>query len=165
MSAIGFNSGGNEVFASAKVKDATGAVETVAAAGTPVPLIDPLFAADVDDGSDGVAFTVANGRFAVDAAKGGLGVYELTASLPDVIGANSAIVYAGFHKNGTAIGARARGIMASTAARINLGVARAIVALSADGDYVDLRVDSNTNADTVTVRECHVLVRKISSLV
>lgn len=162
-----YNSGGNEVFAEARVSDGTGVVTTIAAAGTYVTVgtAAPLAAGDAD-GSGCLTYTLASNRFTV-AKSCGAGKLRLSACLNDVIGANSAVVLGAWHRirGGvtTVVSPISRETEGGTAARNTLGCNVEVVDALLDDTY-DFRYDSNTNADTVTTRQANFLVHKLSSL-
>lgn len=165
--AAAYNSGGNEVFAEARVSDGTGVVTTVAAAGTYVTVgtAAPLAAGDTD-GSGCLTYTLATNRFTV-AASCGAGKLRLEACINDVIGANNAIVLGAWHRirsgSTTVVSPISRKTEPATAARTTLGCNAEIVS-ALIGDTYEFRYDSNTNGDTVTTRQANFSVTKLSSL-
>lgn len=157
------NTGGDAVYASLQIADATGVVTTVATGGTFVALAGAPTALGEDDGSGCLTASLTTGRITV-AARCGVGELELLWCGNDVIGANNATVQGAFHRirsgSTTLIGPTARKTEAATAARSTLGCVRTIVDAQL-GDTYEWRYTSGTNADTVTTRAANFSAKKI----
>lgn len=159
------NSAGDSVFNTLKVSDGTGFAVTVAAAGTPVAVTHAtLITAPLEDGSGCISDTAISGRFTI--AKGcGVGKVLLRACLTDAIGEDAATWTAGIYRTRsatvTAQSPLLTEIEGATAARDSEGCVEAVVT-TAEGDTYDVRVDSGTNADTVTIRQMSFLAHKLA---
>lgn len=162
----GFNTAGNQVYATATVADGTGVTTTVAAAGTYVTVgtATPL-AAGEDDGSGCITYTLASNKFTV-ATRCGVGELLLTACLNDVVGTNSKTWTGAWHRvrsgSTTQVGPILRRTEAASALRESHGCVSHIVDAALSDTY-DFRYDSQTNADTVVTRHATFSVRKLLS--
>lgn len=157
-------SAGDSVYNQLKVSDASGFATTVAAAGTPVAVTHAtLITAQGEDGSNCITDTATSGRFTVAAC--GVGKVLLRVCLNDVTGVNSATWTAGIYRTRAAVVTAQSPIIRETegaaAARDSEGCAENVV-LTAEGDTYDVRVDSGTNADTVTIRQMSFLALKLT---
>lgn len=159
------NNAGNHVFNAMQVSDGTGFAVTVAAAGTYVAMTHATLIDVVnEDGSACITDTVTSGRFTIAAC--GAGKVRVRACLNDAIGANSATWTAALHRtraaSATQIGPILRETEGATAARDSEGCIEYIDD-AASGDTYDLRFDSGTNADTVTVRQASFQIEKLTN--
>lgn len=164
--AAGYNSAGNAVFNQLRVSDGTGFATTVAAAGTPVAVTHAtLITAQAEDGSLCITDTPTGGSFTVAAC--GQGKVRLSVCLGDVIGVNSATWTAGIYRtrsaSTSAVSALIREVEPGTADRESAGCIEAVDSAQT-GDVYTVRVDSGTNADTVTIRQMSFGIEKLSSL-
>lgn len=161
------NDGGNHISLEIKCSDATGFAIAPAAAGTAEVIKNALLAVDDNNTSSGLTYSTSTGK--VTAAQGGLGKYLVTASIGDSIGVN-----AKFHtlqlfasEAGAAVaavGSKVKKIEPATAVRGNVGTVQAIVNLSAVGDTVEPRLDVETSANSITIREMFFTLIKIGEV-
>lgn len=162
----GYNTAGNRAFATARVKDATGVVTTVAAAGTYVTVgtAAPLAAGDVDS-SGCITYALATNKFTI--AGCGAGTLRLEACLNDVIGTDAKYFLGAWHQVRSSVTTVVSPILRdgtepTTAARKNRGCIVEYVSAQS-GDTYDFRFDAETSGNTITTRNAHFVVEKISS--
>lgn len=148
----------------AAISDATGATETVAAAGTPNTLGDALFLESQNDlpssaGSPGFVWTAADGTLDLVGAFM-VGRYKATFTPARVTGTNAGTKKFQIAQNGTAIGFESLAVSAATAVDSSMGPCVAYFTVAA-GDEVKVLVDVGTNGHAVTVKSGILEVEKI----
>ncbi len=165
-SLVSVGSAGALAAIAAKIADATGVTITVTTAGTPVALLSAtLLTQDQDLTGGGITFAAATGVFTVAKASA-VGKYLAIASIGMAKGVNAKVPTAQWFAKEAGVTAAAKGSKATktepaTAVDGNMGVAIAILNLSAVGDTAEVRLDSTTNADTVLVKQGHLVLVKI----
>lgn len=150
----------------AAVNDATGIVETVAAAGTPNILADALFTQRLNTlpsaaGSPGFLFTVADGTVDIVGGAGLMkGKYKATFTPARTIGTNAGVKIFSIGINGAAAGFPTRDVSAGTAVETSQAPAIHIFDVAADTE-VTVLVDVGTNGHAVTTRTGVLEIEKI----
>lgn len=158
------NSAGDHVYASVGIRDDTGVVTTVAAAGTYVTVgtAAPLVAGEAD-GSGCITYTLASNKFTI-AKRCGQGELVLEACLNDLIGTNAKFALGAWHRvragATVVVGPITRRSEPATAVRGTQGCVRTVVD-ALESDTYDFRFDAETNGNTVTTRDANFLVMKI----
>ena len=162
------NSGGELVSFYAKLSDATGITLAPAAAGTAEVIKGSALAQEDNTSGGGLTYSTSTGKLSV-ATAAGIGKYLVTFGIGDSVGQN-----AKFHtiqlfasENGAAVaavGPKARKIEPATAVRGNVGVVQAIVDFHAVGDTVEPRLDVETSANSIVIREAFLSAVKIGEV-
>jgi len=151
----------------AAVLDNTGATETIATAGTPLALIDPLYTQRVNTlpssaGSPGFSFDVATGAVTIVGGAGLMkGSYKATFTPARTIGTNAGVKIFSVGVAGVSSGFQSRDVSAATAVETSQAPAIAYFDVVAD-TAVTVLIDVGTNGHTVTVRSGVLEIEKIA---
>lgn len=137
----------------------TGLATTVAAAGTNQPVVEDPSAEMTVVLENDCTFDATAGTITVN--KGG---FYRVRHVGDVLGENSAVGTVELELNDTAVAALTQAFTMAGAA-VKIGFSRETVLELSPGDVLELNVDSDNNADDVTLSDYHLCVEQLTDAV